>query len=74
MQTIYIKNYWNKDPIAVSSMTMSAHNPVVIVSQVSGSMAFNHAMTCDQAREMAAALLVAISEAEEQAAKEAATA
>ena len=64
MQSFRINNYWGKDHISVQGHNWAHFSPVVVVSQVAGAMTFTHTMTCDQAREMAAALLVAVSEAE----------
>lgn len=64
-----INNYWKQDPITVFGLAIDNHKPMVMISQMAGSMTFQHALTPDQAREMAAALLVAVSDAETEAIK-----
>jgi len=57
MKTTLIKNFVGILPIELSAWKLSGREPVVSINQRGGGMSFQHAMTPDQAREMAAALV-----------------
>ena len=73
MKTL-INNFTNANQIEIAPLNNEflsfCGGAGVVIIQVCGSMYFQHTMTCDQARQMAAALIACADEAEAKAAQQ----
>jgi hypothetical protein len=61
MVPVKINNFWEKDPIYVSDTGYFGNGRRGVgISQCAGSMTFTHTLTCEQARQLAQALLATV--------------
>ena len=68
MKTAHINNFCGANPIKISAHTHPSIGNLVNIIQDGGSLSFQHSMTPEQAREMAAALVAMANSFEEVAA------
>lgn len=57
MQPILIDNFCGHSPLQIRTIKLPEAQPVIALTQFSGAMNFQHAMTIDQAKEMAKQIL-----------------
>ena len=62
-----INNFAGGSPLIVQPATLGEFGPMVYVLQYTGSISFQHSITPDQARQMAAALIACAKDAEDAA-------
>ena len=57
MQPILIDNFCGHSPLQIRTIEQTETEPLIAFTQFSAGMTFNHAMTIDQAKEMAKQIL-----------------